>query len=67
MALRDYRDKLYWWERRPKIENELRKHQCNNSRIDIVHSTQVVEMSDRAWSGAEGFLDQPCCRSGEAW
>ena len=46
MALRDYKQitKLYLVGDSAKIENELRKHQCNDSRIDIVHSTQVVDM-----------------------
>src|SRR6185437_4219587 len=52
MALRDYKQitKLYLVGDPAKIENELRKHQCNDSRIEIVHSTQVVDMSDRAWT-----------------
>ncbi|HEX8076543.1 MAG TPA: hypothetical protein VF511_01915, partial [Chthoniobacterales bacterium] len=32
----------------PQIEAELKKLRCNDGRIEIVHSTQVVEMSDRA-------------------
>jgi glycerol-3-phosphate acyltransferase PlsX len=49
MALRDYKqiNKLHLVGDSAKIENELRKHQCNDSRIEIVHSTQVVDMSDR--------------------
>ena len=41
MALRDYGEirKLYLVGDSDKIENELRKHQCNDSRIDIAHST----------------------------
>src|SRR6201981_2718089 len=52
MALCDYRqiNKLYLVGDSAKVENELRKHQCNDSRIEIVHSTQVVDMSDRAWT-----------------
>src|SRR5206468_6548129 len=42
--------KLYPVGDTKQIEAELRKHQCNDSRVDIVHSTQVVDMSDRAWS-----------------
>src|SRR6202007_2142172 len=46
-----------------KIENELRKHQCNDSRIDIVHSTQVVEMSDRAWTAIRRKKDSSISRA----
>src|SRR4029077_18212272 len=31
-----------------KVEAELKKHGCNDSRAEIVHSSQVVEMSDSA-------------------
>ncbi len=52
MALREYRhiQKLYLVGDQRQIETELEKHRCNDSRIEIVHSTQVVEMSDKAWS-----------------
>ena len=46
MALHDYKqiNKLYLVGDSTKIEDELHKHQCNDSRIEIVHSTQVVDM-----------------------
>jgi glycerol-3-phosphate acyltransferase PlsX len=49
MALREYPriDKLFLVGDSPKIEAELKKHACNDARIEIVHSTQVVEMSDK--------------------
>jgi glycerol-3-phosphate acyltransferase PlsX len=49
MALREYPriDKLYLVGDTAQIETELRKHGCHDGRIDIVHSTQVVEMSDK--------------------
>src|SRR6266704_2658832 len=52
MALREYRriGKLFLVGDSAKIETELKKHGYNDRRIEIVHSTQVVEMSDRAWS-----------------
>jgi phosphate acyltransferase len=31
----------------PQIEAELKKHGCNDRRVQIVHSTQVVEMRDK--------------------
>src|SRR6058998_1923007 len=65
MALRDYQQitKLYLVGDSAKIENELRKHQCNDSRIDIVHSTQVVEMSDRAWTAVRRKKDSSVSRA----
>ncbi len=52
MALREYHhiQKLYLVGDQRQIETELAKHRCNDSRIEIVHATQVVEMSDTAWS-----------------
>src|SRR5437867_4242086 len=65
MALRDYQqiNKLYLVGDSAKIENELRKHQCNDSRIEIVHSTQVVEMSDRAWTAVRRKKDSSISRA----
>src|SRR5881396_797657 len=65
MALRDYQQitRLYLVGDSAKIENELRKHQCNDSRIDIVHSTQVVEMSDRAWTAVRRKKDSSISRA----
>ncbi|PYK03608.1 MAG: phosphate acyltransferase PlsX [Verrucomicrobia bacterium] len=52
MALREYSHikKLFLVGDTKQIESELKKHKCNDRRIHIVHSTQVVDMSDRAWS-----------------
>ena len=65
MALRDYQQigKLYLVGDPAKIESELHKHQCNDSRIDIVHSTQVVEMSDRAWTAVRHKKDSSVSRA----
>jgi phosphate acyltransferase len=65
MALRDYKqiNKLYLVGDSAKIENELHKHQCNDSRIDIVHSTQVVDMSDRAWTAVRRKKDSSISRA----
>src|ERR1700745_867832 len=64
MALRDYPqiNKLYMVGDSAQVENELRKHQCNDSRIEIVHSTQVVEMSDRAWTAVRRKKDSSISR-----
>src|SRR5205085_7212978 len=52
MALREYPHitKLFLVGDTAQIEAELKKAGCNDSKIDIVHSTQVVDMSDKAWS-----------------
>src|SRR5205809_5518370 len=65
MALRDYHQikKLYLVGDSAKVENELRKHQCNDSRIEIVHSTQVVDMSDRAWTAVRRKKDSSISRA----
>src|SRR6266404_5613840 len=65
MALREYQQikKLYLVGDTAKIESELRKHQCNDSRIDIVHATQVVEMSDRAWTAVRRKKDSSISRA----
>ena len=50
LALHEYShiEKLFLVGDTPKIEAELKKHACNDRRIEIVHATQVVEMSDGA-------------------
>src|ERR1700720_627682 len=65
MALPDYRplSKLYLVGDEPQIKSELKKHQCNDRRIDIVHSTQVVDMSDRAWSAVRRKKDSSVSRA----
>ena len=49
MALREYPriEKLYLVGDTPQIEAELKKQGCNDARIEITHSTQVVEMCDK--------------------
>jgi len=65
MALREYAyiDRLYLVGDPRQIEGELRKHQCNDARIEIVHSTQVVDMSDRAWSAVRRKKDSSVSRA----
>src|SRR5204863_227258 len=65
IALREYRqiNKLYLVGDSAKIENELGRHQCNDSRIEIVHSTQVVDMSDRAWTAVRRKKDSSISRA----
>ncbi len=49
MALREYPriDKLFLVGDTTQIEVELKKQHCNDGRVEIVHSTQVVAMSDK--------------------
>ena len=50
MALKEYPriEKLFLVGDTPQVEAELKKHHCNDSRIEIVHASEVVEMSDNA-------------------
>ena len=52
MALKEYPhiEKLFLVGDTPRIEAELKKHSCSDGQIEIVHSTQVVDMSDKARS-----------------
>src|SRR5437867_12094351 len=65
MALREYShlERLYLVGDARQIEGELRKQQCNDVRIEIVHSSQVVEMSDRAWSAVRRKKDSSVSRA----
>src|SRR5213080_3317304 len=65
LALREYSyiSKLFLVGDPVQIEAELRKLGCNDSRIEIVHSTQVVEMSDRAWSAVRRKKDSSVSRA----
>src|ERR1700726_1240821 len=65
MALREYRhfEKLYLVGDSGQIEAELKKLHCNDGRIDIVHSTQVVDMSDKAWSAVRRKKDSSVSRA----
>jgi len=48
LALREYAQisKLFLTGDTPQLEALLKKHGCNDARIEIVHTTQVVEMHD---------------------
>jgi len=65
LALREYPhiSKLFLVGDTAQIEAELRKLDCNDSRIEIVHSTQVVDMSDRAWSAVRRKKDSSVSRA----
>jgi glycerol-3-phosphate acyltransferase PlsX len=65
MALREYPhiNKLFLVGDTEQIESELKKHGCNDRRIEIVHATQVVDMSDRAWSAVRRKKDSSVSRA----
>src|SRR5436853_1188242 len=65
LALREYSyiSKLFLVGDPVQIEAELRKLGCNDGRIEIVHSTQVVDMSDRAWSAVRRKKDSSVSRA----
>src|SRR3982750_4692333 len=65
LALREYSQikKLYLVGDTPKIEAELTKLGCTDNRVEIVHATQVVDMSDRAWSAVRRKKDSSVSRA----
>src|SRR5882672_10954187 len=50
MALRELKGlrKLYLTGDEPQLKRELAACKCSDSRIEIVHTTEVVEMTDHA-------------------
>src|SRR5438876_5431587 len=65
MTLREYRHikKLFLVGDTKQIEAELKKHKCSDRRIAIVHATQVVDMSDSAWSAVRRKKDSSVSRA----
>ena len=65
LALREYRHirKLFLVGDAPRLETELRKHRCSDSRIEIVHSTQVVDMCDKAADAVRRKKDSSVSRA----
>src|SRR2546423_8991984 len=65
LALKEYRQigKLFLVGDTPKIEAELKKLQCNDRRIEIVHATQVVDMCDRAVDAVRRKKDSSVSRA----
>ncbi len=55
--------KLYLVGDTPAIEAELAKHNCTDSRIEIRHSTQVVEMTDGAVESVRHKKDSSVSRA----
>jgi glycerol-3-phosphate acyltransferase PlsX len=65
LALREYPhlDKLFLVGDTPQIEAELKKHGCNDRRIEIFHATQVVEMKDSAIDAVRRKKDSSVSRA----
>jgi len=65
MALGAYSqiEKLFLVGDTAQIETELKKDRCNDSRIEIVHSTQVVEMTDGAVDSVRRKKDSSVSRA----
>ena len=64
-ALRDYPqiDKLFLVGDTAQIEVELKKNKCNDRRVEIVHSTQVVAMTDGAVESVRRKKDSSVSRA----
>ncbi|MFL6584624.1 MAG: phosphate acyltransferase PlsX [Chthoniobacterales bacterium] len=65
MALREYSqiDKLFLVGDSQQIESELKKQNCSDSRVEIVHTTEVVSMSDRAVEAVRRKKDSSISRA----
>jgi glycerol-3-phosphate acyltransferase PlsX len=65
LALREYRriGKLFLVGDSKQIEAELKKQRCNDSRVEIVHASQVVAMSDRAVEAVRRKKDSSVSRA----
>lgn len=65
LALREYRriGKLFLVGDSKQIEAELKKQRCNDSRVEIVHASQVVGMSDRAVEAVRRKKDSSVSRA----
>ncbi len=65
MALREYPriTKLFLVGDTAQIEAELKKAGCNDRRVEIVHTTQVVEMNDKAVEAVRRKKDSSISRA----
>jgi len=65
LALHEYRriGKLFLVGDSKQIEAELKKERCNDSRVEIVHASQVVDMSDRAVESVRRKKDSSVSRA----
>lgn len=56
-------EKLFLTGDKPKIEAELKKHGCTDTRIQIIHTTQVVEMGDSGLDAVRRKKDSSISRA----
>ena len=65
LALGEYAhiSKLYLTGDTPRIEAELKKRGCTDGRIEIVHTTQIVEMSDSGLDAVRKKKDSSVSRA----
>src|SRR5919205_40579 len=65
LALREYEriGQLFLVGDSAQIEAELRKQRCNDRRVEIVHASQVVDMSDRAVEAVRRKKDSSVSRA----
>src|ERR1700675_1965806 len=65
MALKEYPyiTRLFLVGDTPRIEKKLKQHRCNDRRIEIVHATQVVEMSEAAVDSVRRKKDSSVSRA----
>jgi len=65
LALREYPhiSKLYLTGDTPRIEAELKKHACTDARIEIVHTTQIVDMADSGLDAVRKKKDSSVSRA----
>src|SRR6478735_6238560 len=55
--------KLYLTGDQSRVEAELRKHGCNDGRIEIIHTTQVVTMEDSGLDAVRKKKDSSVSRA----
>ncbi len=65
LALREFPqlEKLYLVGDEPRLRAELDVNRCNDRRVEIVHSTQVVEMSEKAVDAVRRKKDSSISRA----
>jgi phosphate acyltransferase len=56
---------LYLTGDTPRIEAELKKHGCNDGRIEVIHTTQIVEMHDSGLDAVRRKKDSSISRAVE--
>jgi glycerol-3-phosphate acyltransferase PlsX len=67
LALQELRQisKLYLTGDQARVEAELKKHGCNDSRLELIHTTQVVDMHDSGLDAVRRKKDSSISRAVE--